>query len=61
MSDMGKYEKDVARVREALTDRRLDIVARGTGLHYNTIRNVFHGRFKPRPETLENLINYLFG
>lgn len=61
MDDMESKKALVERIRAALSDRRMDIVAKETKLHCNTISNVYHGRFFPRDRTIETLSQYLFG
>lgn len=61
MDDMETKRAAVERIRAALADRRMDIVAAETKLHCNTISNVFHGRVFPRNRTIKVLSQYLFG
>jgi transcriptional regulator with XRE-family HTH domain len=50
----------VEEIRRALRDRRLRVVARATGLHYNTLWRLREGRGgAPKLEVLEKLTRYL--
>lgn len=54
-------EEQLGRIRKALDDRSLSKVALATGLHENTVRNIFRGRGDmPALATIEKLGNYLF-
>ena len=47
-------------IRDALADRRLDIVAKATGLHANSVGRIRDGRnVNPKASTLEALSRYL--
>jgi hypothetical protein len=47
-------------IRDALADRRLDIVAKATGLHANSVGRIRDGRnLNPKASTLEALSRYL--
>lgn len=47
-------------IKKALQDRRINIVAEETGLHYNTIRNIRDGKNKnPTYFVVTALSNYL--
>lgn len=47
-------------IRDSLKDRKLTIVARETGLHYNTIRDLVNGKHdNPSYDTLSALSGYL--
>ena len=49
-------------VRLALEDRRIVLVSRATGLHYNTIKDVRDGiSLNPRHKTVQKLSAYLEG
>lgn len=49
-------------IRQRLADRRLNMVAEATGLHYNTVRNIATGE-NPNPTyaVLKALSDYLEG
>lgn len=52
--------KELNVIREQLKDRRLDIVAKATGLHPMTVARVRDGRGgNPQYETLKALSDYL--
>jgi len=52
----------VTEIRNALQDRRLGIVAKATGLHYNTLRDIRDGTATdPRSSTVTVLSDYLEG
>lgn len=56
-----QIEKEMARIRAALADRKLSKVAEATGLHENTVRNIAKGRGgNPTMATIEKLTVYLF-
>lgn len=56
-----QIEKEMARIRAALADRKLSKVAEATGLHENTVRNIAKGRGgNPTMATIEKLTAYLF-
>lgn len=47
-------------IRKSLADRSLPIVARMTGIHYNTLRNIRDNRdANPKWRTLKTLSDYL--
>jgi transcriptional regulator with XRE-family HTH domain len=47
-------------IRKRLEDRRLNMVADATGLHYNTVRNIAAGEnTNPTYEVLKALSDYL--
>lgn len=47
-------------IRKRLEDRRLNMVAEATGLHYNTVRNIAVGdNTNPTYEVLKALSDYL--
>ncbi len=49
-------------IRKSLIDRRLEVVAEGTGLHYNTIKNVRDNpTANPTRKVMEALSAYLRG
>ena len=49
-------------IRERLQDRRPEMVAQGTGLHYNTIRGIRDNPdVNPKYRTVEILSEYLGG
>lgn len=49
-------------IQRALQDRRIDKVARATGLHYNTIRDIRDsGKANPTLRVMTALSNYLEG
>jgi hypothetical protein len=48
-------------VKKALVGRYLTFVAEKTGLHYNTVWKIAHGKTKPNRDTLETLSAHLFG
>lgn len=49
-------------VRELLQDRRIDVVAEATGLHYSTVQEVRAGKSdKPSYQTIKILSDYLEG
>lgn len=49
-------------IRKSLQDRRLSIVSKATGLHYNTLRNIRDGKSSHvRHSTVEILSKYLKG
>jgi len=51
---------DVDKVREALADRRLNVVAERTGVTVRTLENLHFGRTKkPHSATLKVLADYL--
>ena len=51
---------DLQQIRDALADRRLDIVAKATGLHPNSVGRIRDGRnLNPKASTLEALSRYL--
>jgi DNA-binding phage protein len=53
--------EELARIRDALSDRNLAKVAQTTGLHENTVRNIAKARGgMPTTETIEKLSQYLF-
>ena len=55
-------EEQLSRIRVALERVNVSQVARATGLHENTIRNISKGRGEmPALATIEKLGNYLFG
>ncbi len=55
-------DEQLARIRTALESANLSRVARETGLHENTVRNITKGRGEmPTLATIEKLGNYLFG
>lgn len=55
-------DEQLARIRLALEKANLSQVARVTGLHENTVRNIAKGRGEmPTLATIEKLGNYLFG
>jgi transcriptional regulator with XRE-family HTH domain len=57
-----EMDKQLARIREALSDRNLTKVAMATGLHENTVRNFAKGKGgTPTLTTIEKLASYLFG
>lgn len=50
------------KIRDALSDRKLDIVAVKTGLHENTVRAIATGKnTNPTLSTIQKLHDYLFG
>lgn len=54
-------DQEVGRIRAALADRKLSVVAQATGLHENTVRNIAKGRGgNPTLTTIEKLTAYLF-
>jgi len=47
-------------IRDALKDRKLSVVARKTGLHYNVVHSFASGRVKnPSYETVIKLTEYI--
>ena len=51
----------VQRIRDALQDRIIRNVAKNTGLHENTVRNLKNAKGGvPSMETIEKLTKYLF-
>lgn len=51
---------DVEKVRAALADRRLNVVAQRTGVTVRTLEKLHFGRTKkPHPATLKVLADYL--
>lgn len=49
-------------VRELLQDRRIDVVADATGLHYSTVQEVRAGKSeKPSYQTIKALSDYFEG
>lgn len=54
-------EEQLSRIRVALQHANLSQIARATGLHENTVRNIAKGRGEmPTLATIEKLGNYLF-
>lgn len=49
----------IEQIRDALRDRRLAVVAEGTGLHYNTILGVREGKTDPAYSVAKALSDYL--
>lgn len=50
---------DIDKIKDALADRLLNVVAEKTGLSRHTIANVKAGRGTPNPATLKVLADYL--
>jgi len=49
-------------IKKRLEDRRLNMVAEATGLHYNTVRNIAAGEnTNPTYEVIKALSDYLTG
>lgn len=47
-------------IKDRLNDRRIDIVARRTGLHYNTIKGLRDGtNGNPKHSTISRISQYL--
>jgi DNA-binding Xre family transcriptional regulator len=47
-------------IKQALEDRRLNIVSEATGLHYNTLKNIRDGKNEnPSIKTLNKISAYL--
>lgn len=55
-----QYDELLRKVVAALANYNLSKVARATGLHENTVRNIANGS-RPAIETLETLADFLFG
>lgn len=52
----------ITEIRQALKDRRLNLVSEATGLHVNTIREIRDGKAQdPRHSTVKALSDYLEG
>jgi len=50
------------KVREALKDRRIDVVAKATGLSKDAISDIRNGNStNPRYQTVQRLADYLMG
>ena len=55
-------DEQLARIRTALENANLSHVARETGLHENTVRNISKGRGEmPTLATIQKLGKFLFG
>tara|TARA_R110002126_G_scaffold81132_1_gene200291 strand:- start:150 stop:401 length:252 start_codon:yes stop_codon:yes gene_type:complete len=62
MTDSEKGDTRLERIREALKDRRLAVVADACGLHYNTLRALRDGeKTNPTYTTMSRLEAYLGG
>jgi len=48
-------------VKDLLKDRKINVVAKGTGLHSNTVYKISKGKTIPHTSTLEKLYKYLKG
>jgi predicted transcriptional regulator len=59
--NMESEEELLDRVKKALVGRYLTFVAEKTGLHYNTVWKIAHGKTKPNMDTLHALSAHLFG
>lgn len=50
----------IDKIKDALADRRLDVVSKATGLHRNTLAAIRDGRHEnPTYETVRKLSEYL--
>lgn len=49
----------VEEIKQKLEDRNVQVVARKTGIHFNTIHRLQHGSTRPSYATLERLSEYL--
>lgn len=50
----------INKIKDALADRRLDVVSKATGLHRNTLAAIRDGRHEnPTYETMRKLSEYL--
>lgn len=58
---MESEDELLERVKKALVGRYLTFVAEQTGLHYNTVWKIAHGKTKPNMDTLQALSAHLFG
>lgn len=53
---------DIHQIRDALKDRRLDVVANATGLHRNTVSGIRTGKMQnPSYAAVKALSDYLQG
>jgi hypothetical protein len=59
--NMESDEDLLDRVKKALVGRYLTFVSQQTGLHYNTIWKIAHGKTTPSRDTLDRLSSHLFG
>jgi DNA-binding phage protein len=50
---------EIEKLREALRDRNIMAVARGTGIHQNSIYRIMSGQTQPRYETVKRLADYI--
>lgn len=51
---------ELDKIRERLTDRKLTVVAKRTGLHYNTVYRIANGSSKdPAYSVIKRLSDYL--
>jgi len=57
-----KKPMTLEKVREALKDRRIDVVAKATGLSKDAISDIRNGNStNPRYQTVQRLADYLMG
>jgi len=50
---------DLDTLRLMLTDRNLQVVARGSGVHPNSLYRLVNGSSRPKYETVQKVMTYL--
>ena len=50
---------DLDTLRLMLTDRNLQVVARGSGVHPNSLYRLVNGSCRPKYETVQKVVAYL--